>query len=67
MAGSRSHHSHGSSSKDDKKSKKTQVWYCCHCTYGPLNKTLDAYCSYPECGHKRCKECTVESIKQPKS
>lgn len=37
------------------------VWYCCYCSHGPHNYTLDSACS--ACSNWRCSGCTVQAIK----
>ncbi|KAI1332484.1 hypothetical protein F5Y16DRAFT_357909 [Xylariaceae sp. FL0255] len=43
----------------------TSVWYCCNCSYGPNNLTLDEHC--PHCLVLRCGNCRTQNVKQRKS
>ncbi len=38
---------------------KINVWYCCKCTQGPLNPSIDVACY--DCHHSRCRRCKVEA------
>ena len=36
------------------------VWYCCGCSFGPFNATLDDSCM--NCYRRRCSSCSVEKV-----
>uniref|UniRef100_A0A093UL03 Ankyrin-3 n=1 Tax=Talaromyces marneffei PM1 TaxID=1077442 RepID=A0A093UL03_TALMA len=35
-----------------------QSWFCCRCSYGPLNYEIDAFC--PNCQAERCSSCSIQ-------